>query len=64
MKSMKSMKMMAEGLGGKPTEGFNMELPRHLPMASPYGLLRRLHHASRHSVFFAGKERQVLGSTE
>jgi Mg2+ and Co2+ transporter CorA len=33
-----------------------MELPRHLPMASPYGLLRRLHHASRHSVFFAGKE--------
>lgn len=33
-----------------------MELPRHLPMASPYGLLRRLHHASRHSVFFAGRD--------
>ena len=25
-------------------------------MASPYGLLRRLHHASRHSVFFAGRD--------
>ena len=48
---------------GSPRSFDSLSLPRHLPMASPFRLLRRLHRDSRHSMFLCcslGQDRKGI----